>query len=170
MPNVDEYKRILYVPLSVVIASFIVVLLTSSANTDNGVTALTSGYMGMFIGIVILIVLTSINMNIGNWLNLAPFIIILLIIFLLLFYLIKYHDRIANGEVSDYYASFSTMSTIFLATQLMMLFSSLFNVTEDPNKKLIPYKMLALLILFGVINFIIVITMGVILGFYTTQG
>ena len=85
MPNVEEYKRILYVPLSVVIASFIVVMITSNANTDNGVTALTSGYMGMFIGIVILIVLTSVNMNIGNWLNIAPFIIILLILFLLLF-------------------------------------------------------------------------------------
>jgi len=170
MQDVDEYKRILYVPLSVVIAAFIVVIMTSGVTNSNGVSGLIGGYMGMFIGILIILVITSTNLSIGNWLNLGPFVLLLLIIFLLLYYLFTYYDRISNGEVSDYYSSFSTLSTIFLATQVIMMFSALFNVSADPNRKLFPYKTLALLILFGVINFIIVITLGIILGFYTTQG
>jgi len=169
MPSMEEYKRILYVPYSVIIASFIIILITSGIQNENGLSALIGGYMGLFLGILIVIVVTWINMPSGNLLYLAPFILVLLIVFLLLYYLFTYYDRISKGEVSEYYSSYSTLSTIFLAVQVFTLFSALFNV-DELTKKLLPYRTFALLILFGVIDFLIVITLGVILHFYSTQG
>ena len=95
---------------------------------------------------------------------------VLIISGLLIFYLSKYFDKISKGEVSSYYSSFSLLSTIFLFTQLIIIFNSIFNVSKSQNDKLFSNKTFALLRLFGVINLLIVLTIGIILQFYSTQG
>jgi uncharacterized membrane protein len=61
------------------------------------------------------------------------------------------------------------LSSIFLAAQMIMLFSAL-NSNELNGTKLITDRTFSLLALFGVINYLIVITIGVVLKFYSTQG
>ena len=46
----------------------------------------------------------------------------------------------------------------------------MFSNTEDNSGKMLSDKTFSLLGLFGVINFLIVITIGVVLHFYSTQG
>ena len=41
---------------------------------------------------------------------------------------------------------------------------------SDPTGKLLSDKTFALLSLFGVVNMVIVITIGIVLHFYSTQG
>jgi hypothetical protein len=170
MPSNEEYKEVLMVPLSIIVASFILVIITSGVTNSNGVSALIGGYMGLFIGILIVLVVTAMKVPISNWFYLAPFMLVLIIIFILISYLFAYYDRISNGEVSEYYGAYSTLSTIFLVVQLIIIFSALFKVSDDFNKTLFPGKSFSLLILFGVIDMLIVVTLGVILKFYSTQG
>jgi hypothetical protein len=170
MTSSEEFKKVITVPLSITIASFILIIITSGVTNSNAVSALIGGYMGLFIGILIVLVVTAINVPMNNWYYLAPFILVLIIIFTLLSYIYSYYNRIANGEVSEYYIAYSNLSTIFLAIQLIMLFKGLYSITDDFTKTLFPGKSYSLLILFGVVDMLIVITLGVILKFYSTQG
>lgn len=170
MIPIEEYKKILSVPLSIIIASFILVILTSGVSNTNAVSALIGGYMGLFIGFLIVLVVTAMNVPMSNWFYLAPFILVLIIVAILISYLFSYYNRISNGEVSDYYTAYSTLSTIFLVIQMIMIFSALYKISDDFTKTLFPGKMFPLVILFGVIDMLIVVTLGVILKFYSTQG
>ena len=95
---------------------------------------------------------------------------VLIISGLLVFYLSKYFDKISKGEVSSYYSSFSVLSIIFLFTQVTIIFSSMFDALKNSNEKLFSKNTSTLLRLFGVINMLIVLTIGVILQFYSTDG
>jgi len=166
----EEFERILYVPLSVIVASFIIVIITTGVSDPNTVSALIGGYMGLFLGVTIVTVLTSMNIPFTNWLDLIPFVVLLIIIFLMIYYLYQYFNRISTGQVSTYYSSFSTLSTLFIATQLIILFSSLYKISDNFQNKILTSKTFSLVSLFSVINLLVVITLGIILRFYSTQG
>ena len=164
--NKEEYKNVVNIPYAVVIASGIIILLTTGVANENSLKGLIGGYMGLGLGMLVLLIL---NTPPVNWLDLFPFIMILGIIALMTTYLYIYFDKISKGEVSGYYNSFSVLSSIFLAAQMIMLFSAL-NSNELNGTKLITDRTFSLLALFGVINYLIVITIGVVLKFYSTQG
>ena len=163
----EEYKKVINIPFAVIIGSFIIIVITSGMTDPNGLKALIGGYAGLLFGMLFIIVL---NYPPPSWLDMVPFIVVMVIISLLIFYLSTYFDKISSDKVSSYYNSFSTLSTIFLATQIIILMSSIFNKSDDPSHKLLSDRTFALLSLFGVINFLIVITLGIVLHFYSTQG
>jgi hypothetical protein len=105
-----------------------------------------------------------------SWLDIFPFVTIMIIIALLIYYLYTYFDQIAKGQISSYYNGFSQLSTLFLAAQVIILFSAMFSGSGEITGKLLSDKTFSLLALFGVINFLIVLTLGVVLHFYSTQG
>ena len=90
----------------------------------------------------------------------------------MLYYLYTYFDIISKGDVSGYYTTYSILSTIFLAAQLIIIFSSVYNNINNGNgnSKMLSQKTLSLLGLLGVINFLAIIIIGIVLRFYTTQG
>lgn len=161
------------VPFAVIIASCIIIVMTSGLTDKNGLSALIGGYYGLLLGILFVVIIKNYSLYpIIKILDLVPFIIIMMIILILIYYLTTYFDKISTGDVSGYYNSFSGLSTLFLATQLLILFSELFSnstVLSSPEKK-ISSKMFALLVLLGTINFLVVITIGIVLKFYSTQG
>ena len=163
----EEYKKVINVPLSVIIGSFIIIVITSGMTDPNGLKALIGGYAGLLFGMLFIIIL---NYPPPSWLDMVPFIVIIILISLLIFYLSKYFDKISTGEVSSYYNSFSVLSTIFLATQIIILLSAMFSNSGEVTSKMLSDKTFALVSLFGVINFLIVITIGIVLHFYSTQG
>lgn len=167
MFNKEEYKQIINIPFSVIIASFIIIIITTGMTDENALKALIGGYSGLLLGILFLVLL---NMPPTNILDMFPFIMVMIIISLLIYYLSTYFDLISKGEVSGYYKSFSVLSSIFLATQIIILFSAMFSGSGEMSGKLLSDKTFSLLSLFGVINFLIVITIGVVLHFYSTQG
>ena len=165
MFNKEEYKNVVNIPYAVILASGIIILITTGVANENSLKGLIGGYMGLGLGMLVLLIL---NIPPNNWLDIFPFIMILGIIGLITSYLYIYFDRIAKGEVSGYYNSFSVLSSIFLAAQTIMLFSAL--NSNEFNGKLLSDRTFSLLALFGVINYLIVITIGIILKFYSTQG
>ena len=88
-------------------------------------------------------------------------------------YIYIYFDRIEKGIVSSYYTSFSMLSTIFLAVQFIILTSGILNKyskLDEANQQLLSDQNFSLFTLFSVINYIIVLTIGIVLKFYSTQG
>ena len=163
----EEYSKVINIPLAVIIASFIIIIITTGITNTNGLSSLIGGYMGLLLGMIFIIIL---NMPIGNLLDLVPFVSIIIIVSLIIYYLFTYFDNISSGQISSYYGSFSVVSTIFLATQIIILFSAFFNSSGDLSTKILSDKTFALLSLIAVINLLVVITLGVVLHFYSTQG
>lgn len=163
----EKYYKLMNIPLSVIIASFIIIIITSGITDTNGLNALICGYIGLLLGIFFILI----NSPIQNLLDLFPFIAIMIIVILLLYYFRTYYHIISSGQVSSYYGSFSTLSTVFLAVQIIILFKELYRAqTKDISGSLLTNSSIALLGLLAIINSLIVITLGTILHFYSTQG
>ena len=162
----EEFKKVIYIPFAIIITSIIIILVTTNVINANGLSALLGGYSGLTLGILFVTILSWVYTK-RIYLEMFP---VLIISCCLIFYLTKYFDKISKGEVSSYYSSFSVLSTIFLFTQLIIIFSSMFNALKNSNEKLFSKNTSTLLGLFGVINFLIVLTIGIILQFYSTDG
>jgi cytochrome bd-type quinol oxidase subunit 2 len=156
------------VPLVVIIASFIIIVITSGLTNSNALTALIGGYSGLLLGILFISIL---NYPPTRWIDMFPIFFLITIISLLIFYLATYFNQISSGEISSYYYSFSQLSTIFLAAQVLIIVSSMFSKTEGFISKInFSDKTLATINLLGVINFLLVGIIGIVLHFYSTQG
>jgi len=162
----EEFKKVIYIPFAIIITSIIIILVTTNVINANGLSALLGGYSGLTLGILFVTILSWVYTK-RIYLEMFP---VLIISCCLIFYLTKYFDKISKGEVSSYYSSFSVLSTIFLFTQLTIIFSSIFDSLKNSNEKLFSRNASTLLGLFGVINFLIVSTIGIILQFYSTDG
>lgn len=172
--SLQEFKNVMNVPYAVIIASFIIIIVTTNITDTNGLSALLGGYSGLLIGMLFVIILNMIFVGVTKTtaLDVFPILMILIIVGLIIYYLAVYFDKIAKGEVSTYYFSFSIVSLIFLATQIGLIFTALYRKSEsqDVQSKLFSDTTFALLGLLSVINLLVVITMGIILHFYSTQG
>ena len=165
----EEYKKLINIPIAVIIASFVIIIITTSMTDKNAIGALIGGYSGLLLGMLFLLIL---NWPPKKWLDISPFIVVLAIVSLIIYYLSSYSEKIIQGHVSSYYISFSMLSTIFLAMQVITIVSSLIsNSTQQiQTANLFSPKIFALLGLIGVINMLMVLTIGIILNFYSTQG
>lgn len=165
-----ELKQVMNVLLAIVIASSIIILTTMNMSDTNGLSALLGGYSGLLLG-MLFIMIVSLIFTKTTYLDMFPVVMIIIITGLSMYYLRKYFDNISAGHVSGYYSSFSLLSTIFLFTQIIIVFSAIYGKSEeDQNTKLFKDTTFSLLGLFSVINMIIVLTIGVVLHFYSTQG
>lgn len=165
--NKEQISNVVNIPLALIITSAIIIVITTNVNDENSLKALIGGYIGLELSILFLIIL---NLPSSNWIDLFPFAMLLGIITLMLIYLYSYFDRIVTGEVSDYYASFSILLVVFLGIQFIMITSAMFSKSNELNGKLFSDTTFSLFALFGVINYLIVLTIGVVLQFYSTQG
>ena len=161
-----------YIIYGMMIGSTSVILLTTGAEGENSTMAFVYGYRILLCSIIFLF--TSIWYRSSGvslyklFLSLFPLIMLMVIISWLLVLLYKYFDRITSNKVSDYYVSFVNISTILTLAQLFMLMNAVTDTYFENNKSLQP-KTFSILILFGTINIITVITLGVILKSYVTD-
>ena len=169
MFDISEFNKIMNVPITIVIASFIIIIITTSMTDSNALKALIGGYSGYMLGMLFILILNLIFKK-TTYLDMFPVIFTLVITSLLIFYLSTYFDKISSGEISSYYYNFSILSTVFLFTQTIIIFNSLKSNENMTSSRLFNDTTFSLLGLFGVINFLLVITLGIILHFYSTQG
>jgi hypothetical protein len=167
--NLQEFKKLINIPLAVIIASSIIIFVTTNMNDTNGLSALLGGYSGLLLGLLFVILLNLIFTK-NTYFDMFPIVMIMIIVTLLIIYLSTYFDKISKDEVSSYYSSFSLLSTIFLAAQIIMIFSSIYGQNPSENTALFTNTTFSLLGLLSVINIIIVFTIGIVLHFYSTQG
>lgn len=166
-----ELKTIMNVPFTIVIASFIIIVITTSMTDSNALSALIGGYSGYLLGMLFVVILSQMFMKTG-YLEMFPMLVTIIITGFLLFYLGTYFERISSGEISSYYYNFSILSTIFLLVQTAIIFTSLFSNLNNNNGniKIFSDTTFSVLGLLGVINFLLVLTIGIILNYYSTQG
>lgn len=165
-----ELKQVMNVLLAIVISSSIIILITRNMTDKNGLSALLGGYAGLFLGMLFIMIVNLVFTNV-SYLDMFPIIMIIIITGLLMYYIYVYFDNISSGHVSSYYSSFSLIYVLFLFTQIIIIFDNIYGKTEDePNKKLFKPSTISFLGLLSVINMIVVLTIGVVLHFYSTQG
>ena len=75
--NKEEYKKVINVPLSVIIGSFIIIIITTGMTDQNGLKALIGGYSGLLFGLLFILIL---NYPPPNLLDMVPFIVVMVII------------------------------------------------------------------------------------------
>ena len=164
-----EFKKIMNIIFSIIIASCIIIIITTNMTDANGLSALFGGYSGLLFGMLFVIII-NIMFKKSTYYDMIPLIMIIIIVGLLINYLRIYFDNISSGKVSNYYSSFSLLSTIFLFTQIIIIFTSIYNSVNSENSKIFTDTTFSLLGLLSVINIIIVLTIGIVLHFYSTQG
>ena len=167
--DLQKFKKLMNVPFAVIIASGIIILITTNMTDQNALKALLGGYSGLLLGLLFVIILNLTFIK-TPFLDMFPIIMVMIIVSLLLYYIVIYFDRISEGHVSSYYLSFSIVSLLFLAIQIITIFNAIYDKTYESNTKLFSNTTFLLLGLFSVINIIIVLTIGIVLHFYSTQG
>lgn len=164
--NWSEYYTLIKIPIVVLVASFIIIVFCISSTNANGLSALIGGYMGVLIGLVMILAL---NIPIRNWTEVFPFGMLFLILILSIYYLFAYFHEIIQGHVSYYYYSFSALSILLLGAQLYAIVNELLKGRTSAGN-LFNDRTFALINLYSVIQFIDVVILGVILSMYSTQG
>ena len=80
-----------------------------------------------------------------------------------------YFDKISQDRVSDYYSLFSYMSVLFIIMQVYIIYSATTQKTFRENGNINGVTIVKLLLL-SVINILILISLGVSLKFFSTDG
>lgn len=159
--------------LAIIIACVIGIFCSIGMKNKNGLEALIAEYSVMAGAIILLTLMIFLNLrdNIAQtsfktFMVLFPFLLLLFVIFYFITLLSTYFDVISANKVSDYYTSFSNTSAFLILIQLYVLVSSLL---KNPMALNIDEKTFSTLMFLGVLNLIVVITVGVVLKFYTTD-
>ncbi len=158
-------------------AALIIIIITTSTRGESSLIALISGYSALLLSLMFLLFLTynntvqssehfsSINTIIPIVKTFFPGVLIVFVLSLLLAFLSIYFHRIATGKVPEYYYSFSTMSTILTVLQLGVWFHAMYK-NEGKN---VSDRVFSILTLIGTINALVVITLGIVLKYYSTD-
>jgi hypothetical protein len=165
-------SKLNYIIYGIIFGASTVILMTSGSQGDNAVMSFINGYRALLCSIIFMFSLIWYRASGVSFyrlsISLLPFIILMIIITWLLVLLNKYYDRIIGNQVSDYYVSFVNISTVLTLVQLVMLVNAVRDSYFENNKSIQP-KIFSVLMLLGTINFIMVITLGVILKSYVTD-
>lgn len=152
---------------SCIIGSLVVVTLTLGQTNSTALKALISTYgilLSVFVIMCVMLGLSKSGFGIGLFMPFIVMIAITLYVFVLLNY---YFDKITENKVSDYYTSFMNITSILLFIQIYVLLNE---ITEYGFAKFeLSRKIVAMLRLFGFLNIISVITLQIILRYYTTD-
>ena len=171
--STDLNKKLEFIIYGALIGAFAIIILTTGAEGHVAFNAFTGSYMVLLISIIFMLAINwKKTSNIGIYdllVSLLPLILLMLIISWILVILYKYSDRIIGHKVSEYYVTFMNISTVLVLVQLTMIMKSITDNNFD-KKQIFQPKIFALLMLLVTINAIIVITLGVILKSYVTDG
>jgi len=101
--------------------------------------------------------------------RLTPFITLLSIIFMSVYIIGTYLERISSGRVTGFYNVFTVISTIFVSLQVYILFRSS-RTPKFRESGIMSNTSISATYLLSVINLIIVVTLGIALKYYSTDG
>lgn len=161
-----------YIPITIIIASIIVILFTINATSENGVISLISGYSGLLAGIVFFLVITFVSLGsikLTYIIDLFPFVLMLIIIAVSLVFINNNSQSIAAGHVPTEYYTYSYISIFFIIVQLWFLVNAIRNVNQNPLQ-IIGQPTYSMLCLLWTLNIIVVIIISILLQFYGTNG
>ena len=163
-----------YFLLAILIATIISIFVTMSMSSKKSLESLIAEYSVMAGVLLLMTALIIMNLrsaglslfSFESFITLFPFVWLLFIIAYFISLLTIYFDRIAGDKVSSYYNTFSGLLISLVIVQILMLVNSLI---KSPGTPVIGKKTFSIMMLLGTINFIVVITLGIILKFYATD-
>lgn len=177
MINQSLFNNILNISYAFLVAGLVVVLCTVGTYNENAVIGTISGYASAACATILLAGLTYTTIITGNknptWSNILsgviPFIVLFLIFGFSLAIISVYFDKIAQNKVSNYYSVFSFMSVLFISIQVFMFYSATSQKIFRENGYISGVTVLKMLLV-SVINVLILITLGVSLKYFSTDG
>lgn len=175
--NIELFTNISNISYAFIIAGLIVVLLTTNTKSPGAVIGTISGYALSLCAVLLLTGLTYTNLTTNKFVptfskilsTLVPFIMLLVIFGLSLAVVSSFYDKIANNRVTKYYGVFSSISVVFIIMQVILFYNSIKEPEFNLNGYIKPLTVSKLLLL-GIINIIVIITLAITLKFYSTDG
>ena len=174
------YVQMTNVVYAVMVAAFIVIFITIGMTSENAVSALIGGYSGLLAALAFVVILnwfyTQQASLMSRFWSSLPFLLTMAALCLMVVYLSLYFGEITAGHVAASYKSLSIAVTVFLAAQVAMLFrSSVWTQTQlggegGAPRKIITGPTASLVNLLGTICMFLVLSLGITLKYYTTQG
>lgn len=160
--SVDTILNICLYAIAVGTITILISFFTGPYNNGSVVGSMV-GYSVITISLLFLVVVQA-NQNNSGLLSIllssGPFIVVIATTLYLLYLLGNYFNEIVEGRVSK---SYSTFINLYLLMILVQLFVYLKNPKDTKTTKMLLY-------LLGVFNSIVVITLGVILAYFSTDG
>jgi len=160
--------------ISLITVGIILLFATIGTTSMDGLNGTISGYFFIAIGIAILVsfiisVASKGASLISSIFSMGPFFVTIGIISYILYLLFTYKDRIAQGNIAPGYANFTNISVILVLMQLFLFYMGTQKESFQRDKKL-DRVYSGLLYFVGVINIVTVITIGIILRYFSTDG
>ena len=146
------------------------------SNSYEGLIATMVGYSFMAAGFILMTgyLINNITYNNSNsilpyFITAGPFMVIIGVITYILYILGTYFNRIITGNVSSGYWTFTNIFIALIIAELGILYygtqDKLFIETHS-----LPIVYGMLIYLLGMVSFIVAITLGIILAYYSTDG
>uniref|UniRef100_A0A6C0HBX7 Uncharacterized protein n=1 Tax=viral metagenome TaxID=1070528 RepID=A0A6C0HBX7_9ZZZZ len=173
--------------VSLIVVGIILLFITVGSTSMDNLNGTIAGYSLIAAGILILIGFLMMNLSTSSekkpesltknnrqiimsfFYTSGPFLVTVGIISYILYLLITYKDRIAEGNIAPGYVSFANISIILILMQLLLFYfgtkKSSFKETSRLDRV---YS--GLLYFVGILNIITVITIGIILRYFSTDG
>jgi hypothetical protein len=177
MMNLYLYNNIINISYAFIIGGLIVVLLTVGTHNQNALIGTITGYAAATCATLLLAGLTYTTITTSykkpSWSSilttLIPFMILCMIFGFSLALVSVYFDEIASNRVSDYYGLFSYISVIFIFLQVGLFFSASQQKAFRENGYIDKITLLQLLLL-AIFNILALITLGISLKYFSTDG
>jgi hypothetical protein len=160
--------------ISLITVGIILLFATIGTTSMDGLNGTIAGYFFIAIGIAILVsFIISVSSRNGSILSsifsMGPFFVTIGIVSYILYLLFTYKDRIAQGNIAPGYANFTNISVILVLLQLFLFYMGTQKESFQKDKKL-DRVYSGLLYFVGIINIVTVITIGIILRYFSTDG
>jgi hypothetical protein len=173
------YSSFFSIAYAFIVGGLILVLITTFTVSYSSLIGSILGYCAAGVGIAMIggyifytlsIAENQVKFTFGSVIyRLTPFITLLSIIFMSVYIIGTYLERISSGRVTGFYNVFTVLSTIFVSLQVYILFKS--SRTKQFREAGIMSNMsISSSYLLSIINLIIVVTLGIALRYYSTDG
>lgn len=168
--EIGAYTTLANAILSIMVASCIIIIITSGDNSSNSLSALIGGYCGIMFSLIMIIAINIPLKNSSHFSSIMTCVVAVSIIFVTVLYLYKYFDRIVNGEVAPYFKTFYNCSLVLLGMQVGYIMYMFYNTKQLGFFNLTPSSR-AFMVFIAILNYMFIITNGaIVLRLYSTQG
>ena len=171
------FNSIINISYAFIIGGLIVVFLTVGAKNKNALIVTITGYAAATCAVLLIASLTYTNIINGlkkpEWSNiiltLMPFILLVLIFGFSLSLVSLFFNKISENRVSEYYGVFSYISITFILLQIWLFFGATKQKSFRDSGFINKVTVLKLLLL-AILNMLTLITLGITLKYFSTDG
>jgi len=157
---------------TLIIVGIILLIITIGSTTQSSLIGIISGYSFISGGILLLManlisnIINNKESNLFSYIYaVGPFSFLLGVVIYSLYLTITYSNRIVSGDITSGYVKFTNISIVLICLQLYLFSTGMKKDSEIIDKK---YSMLLYIV--GIINLIIIITLGIVMTNFTTDG